>query len=151
MRTDVDMNTGLMHEMQFNRDFLKSIDWKLISDKAETQAMSDMRLTSYFDEPENFSVIIDFSYREDDQSGPNGLTNFLRVIIRTDADATNGDIQETVNDYVLDNYVMPAFQAHIESLGIDWEEFYEDWLMGYPGPDFDIPFNNDIDIDKWSV
>lgn len=139
-----------MHQMEFNRDFLKSIDWKRISNQAESQAMSDMRLTSYFDDPENFSVIIDFSYREDDQSGPEGLTNFLRVVIRTDAEATDDDIQETVNDYVMDSYVMPTFQAHIESLGIDWEEFYEDWLMGCPGPDFEISFDNDIDISGWS-
>jgi hypothetical protein len=111
--------------------------------------MSDMRLASYFNDPENFSVVIDFSYREDELSGPQGLTNFLRVIIRTDAEATDDDIQETVNDYVLDNYVMPAFQAYIESLGNDWEEFYEDWLMGYPGPDFEISFENNIDIGGW--
>ena len=135
--------------MAFTRDFLKSIDWKSISEKAESQAMSDMRLTSYFDDPENFSVVIDFSYREDEQSGEEGLTNFLRVIIRTDAETTDDDITETVNDYVLDNYVMPAFQSHIEPLGIDWDEFYEEWLLGYPGPEFDISFNNDIDIGEW--
>jgi len=135
--------------MTFTRDFLKSIDWEKISQEAETQAMSDMRLASYFNGPKNFTVVIDFSYREDDASGPEGLTNFLRVIIRSDAEATDDDIQETVNDYVLDNYVMPAFQAHIESIGIDWEEFYEDWLEGYPGPEFDISFDNDIDIGEW--
>ena len=135
--------------MAFTREFLKGIAWKKISEQAEAQAMSDMRLSSYFDDPKNFSVIIDYSYREDDLSGPDGLTNFLRVIIRTDAEATDDDIQETVNDYVLDNYVMPAFQAHIESLGIDWEEFYDDWLMGYPSPEFEISFDNDIDIGEW--
>ena len=135
--------------MAFTREFLKGIDWKKISEEAESQAMSDMRLASFFDSPENFSVVIDFSYREDELSGPEGLTNFLRVIIRSDAESTDDDIRETVNDYVLDNYVMPAFQANIEALGIDWEEFYDDWLMGYPGPNFSIPFNNDIDVGEW--
>ena len=134
--------------MDFTIDFLESINWKKISEQAESQAMSDMRLTSYFDDPENFSVVIDYSYRKDHLSSPGGLTNFLRVIISTDAEATDSDIRETVNDYVLDNYVMPAFQEHIESLGINWEEFYEDWLNGYPSPD--ISFDNDIEICEWT-
>jgi hypothetical protein len=136
----------------FTRDFVRSIDWRAISEEAESQAMSDMRLTSYFEKVKNFTVIIDFSYQDDKNAGSNDLIKFLRVVINTDGEVADDDIVETVNDYVLDSYVMPAFQQHIESLGYDWSEFYENWLDVFPGPPgagFNVNFENDIVIKPW--
>jgi hypothetical protein len=150
--TGVEARNSEPKKMKFNREFVLSINWRAVSEDAESRAMSDMRLASYFEDVENFTVEIDYCYREDKDPSSRDLIQFLGVVISTDGKVADDDIVETVNDYVLDSYVMPAFQKHVESLGYDWSEFYEDWLNVFPGPPgagFNVNFENDIVVNPW--